>query len=157
MSTKDYYEILGVEKTATQEEIKKAYRKLAIKYHPDKNTDPDSQDLFKEITEAYEVLKDEEKRAKYDRGGFDETDYTSFNNDGFNPFDIFNTFFGGGFGQNFNFENETRTNNTNTNTGGGGDAGAPKTNNNNNRGGGGREQFYFVPGGGGRVFFTRFG
>lgn len=64
---KDYYNILGVERGCSQEDIKKAYRKLAIKYHPDKNPDGDAK--FKEIAEAYGVLGDEEKRKNYDRGG----------------------------------------------------------------------------------------
>ena len=55
---KDYYKILGVDKKATDDELKKAYRKLALKYHPDKNKDPDAEDRFKEIAEAYEVLSD---------------------------------------------------------------------------------------------------
>ncbi len=70
MSKKDYYEILGISRDASQSEIKKAYRKLAIKYHPDKNPDdPDAETKFKEAAEAYEVLGDEEKRNKYDRFG----------------------------------------------------------------------------------------
>ncbi len=64
---KDYYNILGIERGCSQDDIKKAYRKLAIKYHPDKNPDGDSK--FKEIAEAYGVLGDQEKRASYDRGG----------------------------------------------------------------------------------------
>ncbi|WP_289756390.1 DnaJ domain-containing protein, partial [Faecalibaculum rodentium] len=67
---RDYYEVLGVSRTATEEEIKKAYRKLAMKYHPDVNKEPDAEDKFKEINEAYEVLGDEQKRANYDRFGF---------------------------------------------------------------------------------------
>ncbi|MDZ7692959.1 MAG: DnaJ domain-containing protein [Balneolaceae bacterium] len=67
---RDYYEILGVSKQASQDEIKKAYRKLAMEYHPDRNTeDPEAERKFKEASEAYEVLRDEEKRAKYDKFG----------------------------------------------------------------------------------------
>jgi molecular chaperone DnaJ len=67
---KDYYEILGVDRNATEEEIKKAFRKLALKYHPDRNPgDKYAEEKFKEINEAYEVLSDPEKRAKYDRYG----------------------------------------------------------------------------------------
>lgn len=67
---RDYYEVLGVNKKATPEEIKQSYRKLALKYHPDKNKgDPASEEKFKEITEAYEVLKDSNKRSAYDYGG----------------------------------------------------------------------------------------
>ena len=70
MSKRDYYEVLGVGKSATQEEIKKAYRKMAIKFHPDKNPDDKTaEDKFKEAAEAYEVLKDENKKARYDRFG----------------------------------------------------------------------------------------
>jgi molecular chaperone DnaJ len=67
---KNFYEILGVEKTASAEELKKAYRKLAMKYHPDQNKDnPEAEEKFKEITHAYDILKDEQKRAAYDRFG----------------------------------------------------------------------------------------
>jgi curved DNA-binding protein len=70
MEFKDYYKVLGVSKTATADEIKTAYRKLANKYHPDKNkTDKDAEEKFKEINEAYQVLSDSEKRAKYDNLG----------------------------------------------------------------------------------------
>jgi len=69
MEFKDYYEIMGVDRNATQDEIKRAYRKLARKYHPDVSKEPDAEARFKEIGEAYEVLKDPEKRAAYDRLG----------------------------------------------------------------------------------------
>ncbi|HFQ91244.1 MAG TPA: J domain-containing protein, partial [Chromatiales bacterium] len=69
MEFKDYYEIMGVPRDATQDEIKRAYRKLARKYHPDVSKDPDAERRFKELGEAYEVLKDPEKRAAYDRLG----------------------------------------------------------------------------------------
>ncbi|GIX22579.1 MAG: curved DNA-binding protein [Gammaproteobacteria bacterium] len=69
MAKKDYYEILGVPRDASQEDIKRAYRRLARKYHPDVSKEPDAEARFKEIGEAYEVLKDPEKRAAYDRFG----------------------------------------------------------------------------------------
>ena len=67
--TTDYYKTLGVDRKASQAEIKKAYRKLARKYHPDTNSDPGAEDRFKKISEAYDTLSDEEKRKRYDRGG----------------------------------------------------------------------------------------
>lgn len=71
MAKRDYYEVLGIEKSADQDTIKKAYRKLAVKYHPDRNPgDKEAEDKFKEATEAYEVLSDEEKRPIYDQYGF---------------------------------------------------------------------------------------
>jgi molecular chaperone DnaJ len=108
--TKDYYSILGVGRTANQEELKKAYRKLAIQYHPDKNAgNKQAEEKFKEISEAYDVLKDEQKRAAYDRYGSDAFQGGGFNNNsnfsggfdfgsGFSGFaDIFEEMFGGGF------------------------------------------------------------
>ena len=65
----DYYKTLGVEKKASQDDIKKAYRKLARQYHPDTNKDAGAEERFKEVSEAYDVLSDPEKRKKYDRGG----------------------------------------------------------------------------------------
>lgn len=69
MEYKDYYKIMGLERSATQEDIKRAYRKLARKYHPDVSSEPEAEVKFKELGEAYEVLKDKEKRAKYDKYG----------------------------------------------------------------------------------------
>ena len=70
MSKRDFYEVLGVSKGATESEVKKAYRKLAIKYHPDKNPDDkEAEAKFKEAAEAYDVLSDDNKKAKYDRFG----------------------------------------------------------------------------------------
>ena len=70
MSKRDFYEVLGVSKTASNDEIKKAYRKLAMKYHPDRNSDdPDAEEKFKEASLAYEVLSDDNKRTSYDRMG----------------------------------------------------------------------------------------
>lgn len=68
-SDTSFYEVLGIEKSATEKEIKKAYRKQALLFHPDKNKEPDAQERFVEIAEAYETLSDPDKRASYDRGG----------------------------------------------------------------------------------------
>src|ERR1700754_5207916 len=65
----DYYKVLGVDKKASKEDTKKAYRKLARKYHPDTNKDAGAEERFKQISEAYDVLGDEDKRKRYDRGG----------------------------------------------------------------------------------------
>jgi len=73
MEKKDYYDILGLDHSATKDEIKKAYRKLALKYHPDKNKEKGAEDKFKEISEAYAVLYDEEKRKMYDNTDMQES------------------------------------------------------------------------------------
>jgi len=134
MSTKrDYYEILGIDKKASASEIKSAYRKMALKYHPDKNKAADAEEKFKEINEAYQILSDSEKKKTYDQfghaafdpasgmggnpfsGGFRQGPFTwqystsggaggqnPFGNVDFNdPFDIFESFFGGGRGGGF--------------------------------------------------------
>ncbi|MDP9801727.1 molecular chaperone DnaJ [Arcanobacterium wilhelmae] len=94
----DYYEILGVSRDASPEEIKKAYRKLARKLHPDV-AGPEGAEKFKEVTEAYDVLGNEEKRRTYDMGGADALHGGSFGGGaGFGFEDIFNSFFGGGMG-----------------------------------------------------------
>ncbi len=102
MSKRDYYEVLGVSKNASAEDIKKAYRKLAREYHPDVNKATDAEEKFIEVKEAYDVLSDDQKKAAYDRfghagvnqqagmgGGFDGADFGGFG-------DIFDMFFGGG-------------------------------------------------------------
>ena len=102
-SKRDYYEVLEITKTATVEEIKKAYKKKAIQYHPDKNPDdPSAEDKFKEAAEAYEILSDEQKKAKYDRYGHDAPGgFGGHSGGGFSMDDIFSQFgdiFGGHFG-----------------------------------------------------------
>ena len=129
MGKSDYYEILGVKKDASGAEIKKAYRKLAMKFHPDKNKDAGAEEKFKEISEAYAVLSDDKKRADYDaygHAGFDNM-YSQedifrganfrgfedlFRNMGFgggDPFDIFSSMFGGGMGRRANVGHDLQT------------------------------------------------
>ncbi len=108
---RDYYEVLGVERNADADTIKKAYRKAAIKYHPDKNPgDKEAEEKFKEAAEAYDVLSNEDKRARYDRfghagmGGAAGGGYGGFSGGGFSMEDIFEQFgdiFGGAFGGGF--------------------------------------------------------
>lgn len=109
MAKRDYYEVLAVAKTASDDEIKKAYRKLAMKYHPDRNPDnPEAEDKFKEASEAYEILSNAEKRSMYDRMGHNAFEgggagagggFGGFGGGGFSTDDIFSQFgdiFGGG-------------------------------------------------------------
>jgi molecular chaperone DnaJ len=101
MSKRDFYEVLGISRDASQDEIKKAYRKAAIQYHPDKNPDnPEAERKFKECAEAYEVLRDPEKRQRYDRFGHEgmrANDFSGFQ-DVNDIFSAFGDIFGGGFG-----------------------------------------------------------
>ena len=106
MAKRDYYEVLGVDKNASKDEIKKKYRALAVKYHPDRNPgNKEAEDKFKEATEAYEVLSDDKKRQTYDQygfagldgmgsGGFDSRQFADFD-DLFGDFSIFENLFGG--------------------------------------------------------------
>ena len=105
--TRDYYEVLGVAKDASQADIKNAFRQKARKLHPDVNKEPDAEEKFKELGQAYEVLSNEEKRAMYDRYGVDGLKNAGYDTSG--PFDfgfgdlsdILSSFFGGGFGGGF--------------------------------------------------------
>lgn len=114
MAKRDYYEVLGLQKGASADDIKKAYRKLAVKWHPDKWQQASeaekktAEEHFKELAEAYDVLSDDQKRARYDQfghnapGGFGANGgaggFGGFEGAGFDPMDIFNQFFGGGRG-----------------------------------------------------------
>ena len=106
MAKRDYYEVLGVERTVSAEELKKAYRKLAVKHHPDKNPgDKGAEEKFKELGEAYEVLNDPQQRAAYDQFGHAAFDRRAGGGRGgrpgagfHDPFDIFREVFGGGGG-----------------------------------------------------------
>lgn len=122
MEKRDYYEVLGISKDASKEEIKKAYRKLVKKYHPDVNKAPDAEEKFKEVQEAYEILSDDSKRSAYNQyghagtAGFDpgtNGGFSGFNGYGEAPFDmgdIFGSFFGGNnFGFDFGVGGESRT------------------------------------------------
>ena len=107
----DYYDVLGVGPEASQDEIKRAFRKLAFKYHPDRNKMPNAEEKFKEASEAYAILSDPEKRRQYDARGFEGikeqykqedifnrgTFRDTFSEFGFNVEDIFSRIFGGGF------------------------------------------------------------
>ena len=105
---RDYYEVLGVSRGASDDEIKKAYRKLAKQYHPDLHpNDKEAEVKFKEVNEAYEVLSDKEKRARYDQFGHAGVDpnygaggggFGGFNMGDIDLGDLFGSFFGGGFG-----------------------------------------------------------
>ena len=119
MAKRDYYEVLEVEKTASVEEIKKAYRKKAIQYHPDKNPgDKEAEEKFKEAAEAYEVLSNADKRARYDQFGHAGMEgaggFGGFSGQGMSMDDIFSMFgdiFGGrgGFGGFSGFASESKT------------------------------------------------
>lgn len=100
---RDYYEVLSVERTAGADDIRRAYRKLAMEHHPDRNQEPNAADRFKEVKEAYEVLSDPEKRAQYDRFGHVSNDgglggFGGFGGNGFGIEDIFESFFGAAAG-----------------------------------------------------------
>ena len=105
MAKRDYYEVLGVDKNASQDEIKSAFRKLAKKYHPDINHDADAPEKFKEAEEAYSVLSDEDKRRQYDQYGHAAFDNMNggagYDFSGFDFSDIFSDIFGGGFSSGF--------------------------------------------------------
>ncbi len=111
MAKRDYYEVLGVDRNATKDDLKKAYRKLAMQYHPDRNPDnKEAEEKFKEAAEAYEILNDDDKKARYDRFGHEGVRGSGFGSQGFSDINdifshfsdifggasIFDDFFGGG-------------------------------------------------------------
>ncbi len=115
MSKRDYYDVLGLQKGASEDEIKKAYRKLAKQYHPDVSSEANAEEKFKEISEAYETLSDSSKKSQYDQ--FGHTDPNQFGGGGFGGFgggasggfsDIFESFFGGGGSRNSNRSRQGR-------------------------------------------------
>lgn len=121
MENQNYYDILEVPKNASQSEIKKAYHKLALKWHPDKNKDHVATEKFKLISEAYDTLSDPEKKEVYDKYGKDGLKQNHMNFDEKSMFDIFNKMFGGmpmnfGVGENFGFGNMFFNNQTHTDT-----------------------------------------
>lgn len=101
---RDYYEVLGINKNATSDEIKKAFRKLAVKYHPDRCKDADAAEKFAEVSEAHEVLSYKDKRAQYDQFGFNGPSGFSDFSSGFNPFEAFTRHFGGNPFSSFGFD-----------------------------------------------------
>lgn len=94
IAKKNYYDILGVEKTADETQIKRAYRKLALKFHPDKNKAKSAEEAFKKVNQAFSVLSDKTKRQNYDMFGTEEGPGMTTMPPDFNPFDIFEQFFG---------------------------------------------------------------
>lgn len=116
MNKKDYYEVLGVSKSATDEEIKRAFRKLAKQYHPDVNKEADAEEKFKEIGEAYAILSDPEKRQKYDQFGHAAFEggagggFGGFSTDDIDLSSIFEDLFGSSFGFNFGGSSRSRRN-----------------------------------------------
>ena len=114
MAKRDYYEVLGVSRDADEKEIKRAYRKLAMKYHPDRNPDDkDAEKKFKELSHAYEILSDADKRSTYDSFGLDAVNNSG--NMGGNPFDMFSNIFSQSNGFENMFNMGSRSKNTNRN------------------------------------------
>ena len=102
MSKRDYYQVLGVPRNATEDAVNKAYRRLAMKYHPDRNPDDkEAEERFKEAKEAYEILTDTQKRAAYDQYGHAGLDAARGAGQGFSPADAFGDIFGDVFGDIF--------------------------------------------------------